>query len=101
MVIVLCIGCGSLKKPGDPGEFDGIFQLENDTEVIVFAIYEAYEIEFQMFGDPLQFYFVEKNESGNYVYSSDDKNLKFVMEPGHEKGIFYEINEPPLTLVKE
>ncbi|MFY0625499.1 MAG: hypothetical protein JXR07_04350 [Reichenbachiella sp.] len=101
LIVFTLYGCGSLKRKGDPGEFDGNYMFSNKTEAIVFPIYESYEIEFQMFGDPILFFFDEKTEDGQFIYFSDDKNLKFVMEADHKKGMFYEINEPPLKVVKE
>lgn len=100
LTVFIFMECGSSRKAGDPGGFDGTYMV-GGTEAIVFSIYEAYEVEFQMFGDPVLFFFESQNAEGKFVYKSDDGNYSFVMEPGNQKGTFYEINEPPVEVIRE
>lgn len=100
LIVLIFAQCGSSTMKGDPGNFEGIYYV-GGSEAIVFPVYKAYEIEFQMFGEPILFFFDKINEEGKNVYVSDDKNLSFVMEPENLKGTFYEINEPPMKVEKE
>ena len=100
VVTFTVFACGGMRAKGDPGGFQGTYYV-GETEAIVFPIYEAYEVEMQIFGDPFEVYFKGEDEEGNVIYLSDDDNFKFVMRPDMKTGTFYEINEPPLKIVKE
>ncbi|SHJ70394.1 hypothetical protein SAMN04488028_101956 [Reichenbachiella agariperforans] len=102
------LACSPSKKNGEktPEElseelFEGSYLVGDDYHAIVYTMHRTFEVEMQIFAEPVMFYFDEVDSLGNYLYLSDNQSMSFLMEPNHKKGIFNEINEPSLKVVKE
>lgn len=80
--------------------FEGNFQV-GEYEAIVYVLHRTFEVEMQIFGQPMLFYFDKVDDSGNFIYRSDDQSMFFAMKPNHKSGTFHEINEPDLPVTKE
>lgn len=107
LILFTIVQCGPKKKDQDrsPEEiamerFDGSFKL-GDEYAIVYPMHLSFEVEVQFFAEPAIFFFDQLDKNGDFVYQSDDKSLSFIMQPDHKTGMFYEINEPPVKVVKE
>ncbi len=98
-VLIIVVSCNRART-GDPGQFNGNY-IVGDQSAIVFPQYESYEIEFQTSAEPILFFFEKKTADSLYRYNSDDESMYFLMEEGHKKGMFYEVNEPPMVVLKE
>ncbi|UXP32298.1 hypothetical protein N6H18_18325 [Reichenbachiella agarivorans] len=107
IVTLLASACHPKKSNGEktPEEisqekFDGNYKV-GDSYAIVYPMHHAFEVEIQFFATPVIFYFDSLASSGDFVYTSDDQSMSFTMEKDHRTGTFFEINEPPLKVVKE
>ncbi|MCV9385161.1 hypothetical protein [Reichenbachiella ulvae] len=104
--LLLIIGCtqkkNSEKSPEELSSslFEGNYKV-GDYEAIVYSMHRTFEIEMQIFAQPMMFYFDKLDDEGNYIYLSDDQSMRFSMKPDHKSGTFYEINEAPLPVSKE